>query len=178
MDLVGEGKVQAMTFAYSNGVQIGPRDFAQVYVGDVNGPGPDDVVAVYEDGSVEVFLTVYNPASAFLARTRGIGFHSMGVVLPGGLARVTTVNFLGTLHGYGTNVEGEWDVVMRALRRCHETLHEMGAPRVSTNLRLGTRTDREQSLADKERSVLEKLGIPAGGEAAPKESTPAEPKPD
>ena len=58
MDLVNEGKVQAMSFAYANGVQIGPRDFAQVYVGDVNGQEPDDVVAVYEDGSVEVFLTV------------------------------------------------------------------------------------------------------------------------
>ena len=31
----------------------------------------------------------------------------MGIVLPGGLARVTTVNFLGTLHGYGTNCRGK-----------------------------------------------------------------------
>jgi uncharacterized protein YqgV (UPF0045/DUF77 family) len=34
----------------------------------------------------------------------------------------------------------------------------MGAPRVSTNLRCGTRTDRAQSLEDKVRSVQEKLG--------------------
>ena len=62
------------------------------------------------------------------------------------------------LHAYGTNVEGEWDAVFTALRRCHELLHEMGAPRVSTNLRCGTRTDRTQSLEDKVRSVQEKLG--------------------
>jgi uncharacterized protein (TIGR00106 family) len=62
------------------------------------------------------------------------------------------------LHAYGTNVEGEWEAVFAALRRCHELLHEMGAPRVSTNLRCGTRTDRTQSLKDKVRSVQEKLG--------------------
>jgi uncharacterized protein (TIGR00106 family) len=61
------------------------------------------------------------------------------------------------LHANGTNVEGEWDQVFAALKRCHEVLHGMGAPRVSTNLRCGTRTDRDQSLDDKVRSVEEKL---------------------
>jgi len=61
------------------------------------------------------------------------------------------------LHAYGTNVEGEWDQVFAALRRCHETLHEMGVPRVSTNLRCGTRTDRDQTMEDKTQSVLSKL---------------------
>ena len=32
------------------------------------------------------------------------------------------------LHAYGTNIEGEWDAVMAAVRRCHEVIHEMGAP--------------------------------------------------
>ena len=61
------------------------------------------------------------------------------------------------LHAYGTNVEGEWDAVFTALRRCHEVLHEMGVPRVSTNLRCGTRTDRPQRMEDKVRSVERKL---------------------
>jgi len=61
------------------------------------------------------------------------------------------------LHAYGTNVEGEWEAVFAALKRCHEVLHEMGAPRVSTNLRCGTRTDRQQTIEDKIRSVEEKL---------------------
>jgi uncharacterized protein (TIGR00106 family) len=61
------------------------------------------------------------------------------------------------LHAYGTNVEGEWDVVFAAIKRCHEVVHAMGAPRVSSNLRFGTRTDRDQSMADKVRSVEEKL---------------------
>lgn len=54
-----------------------------------------------------------------------------------------------TLHAYGTNIEGPWDEVMAVTKRCHETLHEMGAPRVNTSLKLGTRTDREQTMADR-----------------------------
>ena len=57
------------------------------------------------------------------------------------------------LHAFGTNVEGEWDAVVDAVRRCHETVHAMGAPRISTSMKLSTRVDREQSLADKVRSV-------------------------
>jgi uncharacterized protein (TIGR00106 family) len=61
------------------------------------------------------------------------------------------------MHAYGTNVEGEWEAVFAAVRRCHEVLHEMGAPRVSTSMRVGTRTDREQTMADKISSVEHKL---------------------
>ncbi len=61
------------------------------------------------------------------------------------------------LHAYGTNVEGEWDDVFAAVKRCHEVLHQMGAPRVSTNMRVGTRTDRDQTLQDKIDSVRAKL---------------------
>ena len=61
------------------------------------------------------------------------------------------------LHANGTNVEGEWDAVFGAVKRCHQTVHDMGAPRVSTTMRVGTRIDRDQSLDDKVRSVREKL---------------------
>ncbi len=61
------------------------------------------------------------------------------------------------LHAYGTNIEGEWDDVFAAIKRCHEVLHAAGVPRISTNLRIGTRTDRHQTLDDKVRSVEEKL---------------------
>lgn len=61
------------------------------------------------------------------------------------------------LHAYGTNIEGDWDAVMAAVKRCHEAVHAMGAPRVSTSLKIGTRTDREQGMDEKVRSVTEKL---------------------
>ncbi len=61
------------------------------------------------------------------------------------------------LHANGTNVEGEWDVVFTAIRRCHEVLHAMGVRRIHTDIKLGTRTDRNQSMADKIASVQRKL---------------------
>jgi uncharacterized protein (TIGR00106 family) len=61
------------------------------------------------------------------------------------------------LHAYGTNIEGEWDDVAAAIKRCHEEVHKMGVVRISSSLRLGTRTDREQSMQDKVESVQAKL---------------------
>ena len=50
------------------------------------------------------------------------------------------------MHAYGTNIEGEWDGVFAAVKRCHEVVHQMGAPRISTTIKLGTRIDREQTM--------------------------------
>jgi len=61
------------------------------------------------------------------------------------------------LHAYGTNIEGEWEQVFAAIQRCHARVHAMGAPRISSTIRLGTRTDRDQTMEDKVRSVQEKL---------------------
>ena len=61
------------------------------------------------------------------------------------------------LHAYGTNIEGEWDEVFAAIKRCHEVVHAMGIPRISSTLRFGTRIDRLQSMDAKVRSVEEKL---------------------
>jgi uncharacterized protein (TIGR00106 family) len=61
------------------------------------------------------------------------------------------------LHAYGTNVEGDWDAVMGAVKACHEEIHRMGAPRITTTIKLGTRVDREQTMADKIDSVERRL---------------------
>jgi uncharacterized protein (TIGR00106 family) len=57
------------------------------------------------------------------------------------------------LHTYGTNIEGGWDEVFAAVKQCHEALHAMGVPRVTTSIRVGSRTDKPQSMEDKVRSV-------------------------
>jgi uncharacterized protein (TIGR00106 family) len=62
-----------------------------------------------------------------------------------------------TLHAFGTNIEGEWDEVFAAVKECHEVVHQMGAPRVHSSLRIGTRTDRSQTLDEKIKSVELKL---------------------
>ncbi len=61
------------------------------------------------------------------------------------------------LHAYGTNIEGEWDAVFAAIKRCHEVVHEMGAPRITTTIKVGTRTDRIQTMEEKIQSVQNKL---------------------
>lgn len=57
------------------------------------------------------------------------------------------------MHAYGTNIEGPWDEVMTVVKACHEGVHAMGAPRITTTLKMGTRTDRDQSMDDKIDSV-------------------------
>ncbi|KAK7693940.1 hypothetical protein QCA50_003514 [Cerrena zonata] len=47
------------------------------------------------------------------------------------------------LHGYGTNLEGPWSEVMQAIHDCHAAVHAKGAPRIATDIRIGTRVDRE-----------------------------------
>ena len=56
------------------------------------------------------------------------------------------------LHANGTNLEGEWDAVMAAIRACHERLHA-----IHTDIKLGTRTDRDQRMADKVASVRARI---------------------
>ena len=85
----------------------------------------------------------------------------VGVSLSGYIAACEKVlNEAGlktSLHSYGTNVEGEWDDVFAAVKRCHEVVHEMGAPRITTTIKAGTRTDRAQTMEDKINSVKAKL---------------------
>jgi len=61
------------------------------------------------------------------------------------------------LHANGTNLEGDWEAVTAVVRRCHEAVHALGAPRIVTNLTLGTRTDRPQRMAEKLVSVQREL---------------------
>ena len=61
------------------------------------------------------------------------------------------------LRAYGTNSEGPWDEVMEAVKQSHLKIHAMGAPRITTTIKMGTRVDRSQSMADKISSVRAKL---------------------
>lgn len=73
---------------------------------------------------------------------------------------LTDAGLTTQLHANGTNIEGEWDDVFAAIKRCHEVLHEMDAPRVSTVIKVGTRTDRAQTMNDKVDSVKSKRVSP------------------
>lgn len=57
------------------------------------------------------------------------------------------------MHSYGTNIEGEWADVFSAIEACHQAIHAMGAPRITSTIKLGTRTDKIQTMEDKVTSV-------------------------
>ena len=58
-------------------------------------------------------------------------------------------DFILHTHGAGTNIEGDIDEVLAAVREIHEVLHEEGSVRLISYLKLETRTDKETTLAGK-----------------------------
>lgn len=53
------------------------------------------------------------------------------------------------LHAYGTNVEGDLDMILETVGHIHTLLHAEGTPRLSTAVKIGTRTDKDSTLDDK-----------------------------
>jgi len=53
------------------------------------------------------------------------------------------------LHSNGTNLEGDLMAIFTAIAKVHEVLHSEGTTRLSTHIKIGTRTDKEPSLAGK-----------------------------
>ncbi|KAI0023211.1 YkoF-like protein [Xylariomycetidae sp. FL0641] len=58
-----------------------------------------------------------------------------------------------TMHSAGTTVEGSWDEVMKVIGQAHSVVHSKGVVRVQSSMRVGTRTDKSQSAADKVKRV-------------------------
>lgn len=54
-----------------------------------------------------------------------------------------------TLHANGSNLEGELGEVLEAIRGTIETLHSEGIVRLSSHIKIGTRTDKVPSMAGK-----------------------------
>lgn len=57
------------------------------------------------------------------------------------------------LHAEGTNIEGDFDEVFDAIKNCIEAVHKLGAPRLMTNIRVSSRTDKIENMKDKVNSV-------------------------
>ncbi len=57
------------------------------------------------------------------------------------------------LHVNGTNVEGEWDDVFRAFKRCHEQVHTLNVVRIHISITLRTRTDKGQTMQEKVNNI-------------------------
>ncbi|KAK8007549.1 alpha/beta-hydrolase [Apiospora arundinis] len=62
-----------------------------------------------------------------------------------------------TMHSAGTTVEGSWDEVMKVIGQAHSLVHSLGVLRVQSSMRVGSRTDKKQSAADKVKRVEDLL---------------------
>jgi uncharacterized protein (TIGR00106 family) len=59
-------------------------------------------------------------------------------------------DFIIQTHASGTNIEGELEDILDAVRSVHESLHETGTVRIVSYLKLETRTDKTPTLAGKQ----------------------------
>ena len=55
----------------------------------------------------------------------------------------------------GTAIEGDWEEVFECIQKCHEKIHEKGAPRIYTTIKVNTRIDKHQTFKDKLKRVLD-----------------------
>ncbi|WP_320674812.1 MTH1187 family thiamine-binding protein [Prochlorococcus sp. MIT 1341] len=55
----------------------------------------------------------------------------------------------------GTAIEGNWEEVFDCVKACHTAVHNLGAPRIYTTLKVNTRTDKKQSFTEKVESVIQ-----------------------
>lgn len=59
-------------------------------------------------------------------------------------------------------LEGPWSDVMKTIHDCHTAVHKQGAPRIATDIRIGTRIGRDVPVggenARKLASVQQRLG--------------------
>ena len=47
--------------------------------------------------------------------------------------------------------------MMETIGKSHEAIHALGCPRIATDIRIGTRTDKRATMEDKVRTVRELL---------------------
>lgn len=59
------------------------------------------------------------------------------------------------MHANGTNIEGNLADVAALIERCEARLAEMGIERTFFSMRFSTRRDKDQSMADKMKSIAE-----------------------
>lgn len=72
--------------------------------------------------------------------------------------RVLNMKGLKTeIHAEGTDIEGELDEVLDAIKDCIEAVHKFGAPRIITNVKISSRIDKLETMEEKVESVESKL---------------------
>ena len=77
-----------------------------------------------------------------------------GVSVRKEIARVVDLlnehDFLVQTHASGTNIEGDLDEILEAVKEIHQVLHQEGCVRLLSYVKLETRTDKTPTLAGKQ----------------------------
>ena len=92
-----------------DGVEIGSRPFSKVWVGDIDGIFPDDIVGRHEDdGSVVVYIGYVDSAPSVPTYMLTLSFRYAGELIPADAGyTATTVSFVHTISGYGTDCRSD-----------------------------------------------------------------------
>ncbi|EEP78429.1 conserved hypothetical protein [Uncinocarpus reesii 1704] len=61
------------------------------------------------------------------------------------------------MHSCGTTVEGPWDMVFKLIGQAHSMLHKQGMVRVHTDIRVGSRVDKKETIEAKVKVVQDIL---------------------
>ena len=77
----------------------------------------------------------------------------MVICLP--LLQASGLNFVQ--HSGGFTIDAEWKIATEMIGKLHELLHENGFVRVHSDIRIGTRTDKAQTMQDKVDTVIKKM---------------------
>ncbi|KAL2012419.1 hypothetical protein VTN00DRAFT_5137 [Thermoascus crustaceus] len=67
------------------------------------------------------------------------------------LIQQTGLKFM--MHSTGTTIEGPWDQVVAVIGWAHTLVHQGGIPRIQTDIRITTRTDKVQPMEGNVASV-------------------------
>lgn len=87
----------------------------------------------------------------------GTGTASMSQILADSLQVLDTYGLTYEVTATGTNVEGDLDVILRAVKDMEDVPFTEGAERVILMVRLDDRRDKSISLAYEEESIEEKM---------------------
>ncbi|KAF3178750.1 hypothetical protein TWF225_007778 [Orbilia oligospora] len=71
-----------------------------------------------------------------------------------------------SMHSAGTTLEGSWEEVTKVMGQAHTLLHNQGVVRIQTDIRIGSRTDKVQSIEDKVSKVEQILKADAAANPA------------
>ncbi|OKL61143.1 hypothetical protein UA08_03371 [Talaromyces atroroseus] len=58
-----------------------------------------------------------------------------------------------SMHTTGTTLEGPWEKVQQVIGWAHCLVHQQGTPRIQTDIRMSTRTDKQQPMEAEVASV-------------------------